>query len=97
MTIFCVRGRSRFRVALSEVFTIDRLFSALAFLEVFRARRLAAAKANPIFGRSLLGFGPLALFAVFVQVDNHHLRGGFQNSRASLPATRNMQAVWSRD
>ena len=25
------------------------------------------------------------------------LRGGFQNSRASLPATRNMQAVWSRD
>ena len=25
------------------------------------------------------------------------LRGGFQNSRASLPATRNMQAAWSSD
>ncbi len=26
-----------------------------------------------------------------------HLRAGFQNSRASRPATRNMQALWSSD
>lgn len=73
MTIFRIRKRSLFRVALTEVFIIDRLFGALAFPEVFCANRLATAKANPIFGRSLLGFGPLALFAVFVQVDNHRL------------------------
>ena len=76
MTIFRVRGRSLFRVALValvEAFVVDRFFGALAFLEVFRAHRLATAKADPVFDRSLLGFGPLALFAVFIQVYNHCL------------------------
>src|SRR5271166_854439 len=55
------------------LFVVDRFFGELAFAPVSLASLFAAAEASPILGRLALGFGALALFAVFIEVDDHRL------------------------
>ena len=56
-----------------ELFVVDRSIGALAFMPVFLASLLGAAKAGPVFGRMTLGFGALAIFPEFVEIDDHGL------------------------
>jgi hypothetical protein len=73
-TTFESLGDVRFVVApypavLIEAFVFEGFCRPLAFAQILRASRFAASEADAIFGGAALGFGALALFAVFVEVD----------------------------
>jgi pimeloyl-ACP methyl ester carboxylesterase len=76
-------GESRVAKAaliLIQAFVFEGFFGLLMFALVIGASFFAAAEADPVFRRAPLGFDALALFAVFVEIDDHRL------CRSSLPA-----------
>jgi hypothetical protein len=64
------RGRreSKCARALVEAFVFEGFFGLLVFVPVFGASGFAAAKADPVFGRTTLVFGALALFLYLLRL-----------------------------
>jgi hypothetical protein len=62
------RGRreSKCARALVEAFVFEGFFGLLVFVPVFGASGFAAAKADPVFGRTTLVFGALALLRLTI-------------------------------
>jgi hypothetical protein len=62
-------GKGAIARALIEAFVFEGFRRPLAFAQNLIASRFAAPEADAVFGGTALGFGALALFAVFVEVD----------------------------
>jgi len=78
---------------------LGNLATAVAALEMVCATGdvMTISRGDPGFDGVVVALGALGIVTRVTLDIEPAFRGGFQNWRARRPATRNMQAVWSRD